>query len=127
VTVSFAEWVLVALGGSAGAVLRFLVGLGLARIAGAELPWGTLCVNLSGAFVAGLLVGMGDGRGLSANARLVLVTGFLGGFTTFSALGVETIRLAEQQGTLVAGANVAVSIVAGLALATAGLTLGRTL
>jgi len=127
VTVSFVECVLVALGGSAGAVARFLVGLGLARVAGPQLPWGTLAVNLSGTFAAGLLVGMGDGRGLSSNARLVLVTGFLGGFTTFSALSVETLRLAEQQGTLVAGANIAVTVLAGLALAAAGLALGRSL
>lgn len=126
-TVSFVECVLVALGGSAGAVARFLVGLGLARVAGPQLPWGTLAVNLSGTFAAGLLVGMGDGRGLSSNARLVLVTGFLGGFTTFSALSVETLRLAEQQGTLVAGANIAVTVLAGLALAAAGLALGRSL
>ena len=126
-SVSFVECVLVALGGSAGAVARFLVGLGLARVAGLAFPWGTLAVNLSGAFVAGVLIGMGDGRGLSSNARLVLVTGFLGGYTTFSALSVETLLLAEQQGTLVAGANVTVSVVAGLALALAGLALGRGL
>jgi fluoride exporter len=118
---------LVGLGGFAGAVSRFGVGVLLSTALGSSFPWGTLAVNLTGCFVAGVLIGMGDGRGLATGARLLLVTGFLGGYTTFSAFGVETVRLAEQQGMALAGANVATNVVGGLALAMIGLVVGRAL
>jgi fluoride exporter len=117
--------VLVGAGGACGSIARYLVSLALASLG--AFPYGTLAVNVTGCFVAGALVGLGDGRGLATPARLLLVTGFLGGYTTFSAFGVETIRLAESHGPLVAGANVLVGLGLGLGAAAAGLVVGRGL
>src|SRR5262249_31347544 len=106
---------------------RYLVGLSLTALLGAAFPYGTLAVNLTGSFVVGLLVGLGDGRGLASEARLFLVTGFLGGHTTFSAFSVETVRLAGQSGLLVAPVNVVTSVGVGLVAAMLGLAVGRGL
>lgn len=121
------DCLLVALGGSVGAITRYGAGVWLTTALGGVFPWGTLFVNVTGCFVAGVLIGVGDGRGLATGTRLLLVTGFLGGYTTFSAFGVETVRLAEQQGALVAAANLATNVVGGLALATVGLLVGRAI
>jgi CrcB protein len=118
---------LVGLGGLAGAIARFGVGAWLQAALGATFPWGTLAVNLTGCFVAGVLIGVGGERGLATGTRLLLVTGFLGGYTTFSAFGVETVRLAEQQGVALAAANVGTNVVGGIALAAVGLVVGRAL
>jgi CrcB protein len=122
-----ADLLLVALGGAVGSNARYLVGTWLAALLGATFPWGTLAVNLTGSFTAGLILGIADARGLAAGARLLLVTGFLGGYTTFSAFSVESVRLAEQQGILIAAANVLGSVGFGLAAAVGGLALGRGL
>ena len=122
-----ADLLLVALGGAVGSNVRFLVGTWGVALLGATFPWGTLAVNLTGSFAAGLLLGIADARGLGSGTRLLLVTGFLGGYTTFSAFSVETVRLAEQQGVLVAAANALGSVGFGLAAAIGGLALGRGL
>ena len=90
---------LVALGGAVGAGMRFGVSEGVVRlVAGGDAgtlrwPIATLIVNVVGCFVIGLLAPMaGDGR-ISAEARLMLVVGLLGGFTTFSAFGWEVLEL----------------------------------
>ena len=119
------ECALVATGGAIGAVARYLVGLAVAARLGVTLPWGTFAVNVTGSFAAGLLLGLGDGRGLTTSLRLLVVTGFLGGYTTFSAFSVETMHLLEQQGAGVAAANVLGSVVLGLLAAAAGLAVGR--
>lgn len=83
----------VALAGGAGAGLRYLLDLAVQRFAGARVPWGILAVNLSGAFALGLLsAGLVDAAGL-----WVLGTGLLGGYTTFSAVAVSTVLLAEER------------------------------
>jgi len=82
---------LVAAGGAAGSVARYLAGLA-ATMLGAGFPWGTLAVNLLGS----ALIGLAAGLGASGDARLLLVTGFLGGFTTFSAFSLEAVGLAGR-------------------------------
>jgi fluoride ion exporter CrcB/FEX len=77
---------LVALGGATGSVLRYLVSMQAAVHLGAGFPWGTLAVNVLGSAAIGLLGGMG----LGGAWRLLLMTGLLGGFTTFSAFSLET-------------------------------------
>jgi CrcB protein len=121
---------LVFLGGGAGSVLRFAVG----RLASAwfpgSFPWGTFLVNLSGSFAAGLLIGLIGSRvgAEPGTTQLLLMTGFLGGFTTFSAFSMDTITLAGRQPGLAAAyviGTVAVSLLAamtGLWLARAGAT-----
>lgn len=89
---------LVALGGALGSVLRWLVGGWMqAALPGSAFPWGTFTVNALGSFAIGALLGIPVDRGLvPPAARLLLVTGFLGGFTTFSAYSHETLQLARD-------------------------------
>lgn len=88
---------LVALGGATGSVLRYGVALAGARLVPAAFPWGTLTVNVAGSFAIGALLTAFESRGaLPLEARLTLVTGLLGGFTTFSAFSWETLALARS-------------------------------
>lgn len=113
----------VALGGALGASGRYLTGLAAIRLMGTGFPWGTLAVNVIGSFVMGVIVvTLGH---LSANRFApFLMTGLLGGFTTFSAFSLDALTLWErgEQGLAVAYATASVllslaAIVAGLALA----------
>lgn len=120
---TMALWVAVAAAGGCGAVLRFVVDGEVARLVTSRLPLGTMVVNLSGAFVLGLL----DGRVLSASAALIVGTGVLGAYTTFSTWMLETQRLAEERQSKWALANIALSLLLGIAAAAAGLWIGRHL
>lgn len=113
---------LVALGGALGSVARFkLSGWVLHQTPGWRFPAGTLAVNLIGCFIAGLLAGMAVKQDVfTAEARVFLFTGLLGGFTTFSAFGLETLLLFKRGEAGVALANVVVSIVVGLLVAWLG-------
>jgi CrcB protein len=113
----------VALLGGAGAVARFLLDGAVAARAGRAFPWGTLAVNLSGAFLLGLLVG----AALSGDGLRLLGTGLLGGYTTFSTWALETHRQAEDGRGRAALLNLAISLVLGVACAWAGRRLGMTL
>jgi CrcB protein len=113
----------VALLGGAGAVARFLLDGAVSSRAGRGFPWGTLAVNLSGAFLLGLVVG----AALSGDALRLLGTGLLGAYTTFSTWAFEAHRLAEDGRMRGAVANLAVSLVLGLACAWAGRRLGMAL
>lgn len=88
------ELLLVAVGGAAGSVAR-VVASGLAyRLASPWFPWGTFSVNVLGSCLFGVFVGMGVARGgLSPDTRAFLLSGLLGGFTTFSAFSFETVEL----------------------------------
>ena len=113
---------LVALGGALGSVLRWAVTIGVARATREPaFPWGTLAVNLAGSLVIGVLLGIATDRGaLAAPARLLLVTGLLGGFTTFSAFSWEALALLRAGHTWAAGGYVTGSVLGGLAAAAAG-------
>lgn len=93
------QLLLVALGGALGAVIRFLLGTWISRFAGPDFPWGTFAINVSGAFLIGIVLGLGNNGVLSANARLFLAVGVLGGYTTFSTFSYETLSLV-QDGTM---------------------------
>lgn len=85
---------LVALGGALGCVLRYVAGALLTR---SDYPWGTVAVNLAGSFViAVLMFGAVARGGLGPDARLLLVTGVLGGFTTMSSFAYETTAFLES-------------------------------
>lgn len=114
----------VAIGGAAGSMLRYLVTLGAARLFGPGFPVGTFAVNLLGSFVMGLLVGVLTGRGALHLAPLLL-TGVLGGFTTFSAFSLDTVVLWERGQTGTALLYVLLSVVLSLAALWAGLVLAR--
>ena len=108
---------LVGLGGAAGSVLRYAVSLAFAK---SSFPYATLLVNAVGCLLIGLaLPAWNRAPILSENLRLLLVVGFLGGFTTFSALGHETAVLL-QHSPLRAAMNVLVNVTAGLAAVLVG-------
>jgi CrcB protein len=113
-------------GAVAGAPLRYFVGSRVQAWLGGEFPWGTFVVNVSGCFAIGLLLGLADQRDfLSREARLLLVTGFLGSYTTFSAFGWETYELARSEDILRAAANAAASVVLGVLAVWAGAALAK--
>jgi CrcB protein len=118
---------LVALGGALGSVGRFkLSGWVLHHTMDWRFPAGTFAVNIAGCLLAGLLAGLAEKYELfSADIRLLLFTGLLGGFTTFSAFGLETMFLLRKGELLIAGANVALSVAAGLLALWLGLGVAR--
>lgn len=113
---------LVALGGALGSVARFkLSGWVLHQTPNWRFPAGTLAVNLIGCFIAGLLAGLAVKQDVfTAEVRVLLFTGLLGGFTTFSAFGLETLLLLKRGEASVAAANVVISVVVGLLVAWLG-------
>jgi CrcB protein len=113
---------LVAAGGALGAAARFLAAAGVARLCGDRFPWGTLAVNVTGCLAIGLLMGALQGR---EGWRLLLVTGFLGAYTTFSAFGGETVDLLRRDEWGRAGLYVLGSVAAGLAAVRVGMVLTR--
>lgn len=113
----------VALGGAVGAVARHGVNIGAGRLLGPGFPAGTLAVNIAGSFLMGLLVVVLAGRG-NALAPL-LMTGALGGFTTFSAFSLDTVTLWQRGQGAVALAYVAASVGLSLAALLAGLAVGH--
>jgi len=117
---------IVALGGALGSVLRYKVGaLVLHHVGTAAFPYGTFAVNVAGCLAAGLLAGLGERFAfLTADVRLFLFTGFLGGFTTFSAFGVETIALIERGAWGMAAGYVSLSVACGLAALWLALKIG---
>lgn len=118
---------LVALGGAIGASLRHLVGVLTLRIFGPGFPWGTLTVNILGSFVMGVIVEVIARRfSASMELRLFLMTGMLGGFTTFSSFSLDTAFLWERGETVVAFGYVVGSVVLSIAALFAGLALVRS-
>ena len=113
----------VALLGGAGAVARFLLDGAVAERAGRAFPWGTLAVNLSGAFALGLLAGLA----LTGDARRLAGTGLLAAYTTFSTWALEAHRQGEDGRLRDAALNLAGSLALGLACAWAGQELGTAL
>lgn len=107
---------LVALGGALGSVARYLLsGVALHHTVEWRFPLGTFAVNVIGCLAVGVLGGLVVKHDLlSAEARLFLFTGVAGGFTTFSAFGLETFYLLRRGELLVAGGYVAASVIAGL-------------
>lgn len=111
---------LVALGGALGAACRFLVGVGVMRFTGpTEFPLAIITVNVIGSFLMGAFVVAAAHKGLTHYSPFVM-TGILGGFTTFSAFSLETVTLIERGQIAAAGAYVALSV----ALSLCGLMLG---
>lgn len=105
----------VALGGMLGSLSRWGVDEAMPGAAAGAWPWATLTVNLVGAFVVGALLSSGILEGRPPWWRALLVTGVLGGFTTFSALALETGVMLEVGRPAAAAGYLAITVVAGLA------------
>ena len=120
------QLLLVLLGGGIGSAARYLTGVWITERLGAAFPWGTLVVNVVGSFLIGLIATLADERGrLGPDLRLFLVGGVLGGFTTFSAFSLETLRLLDGREPLRAVLNVLGSVVLAFAAAALGIAVGR--
>lgn len=120
------RWLWIFLGGGVGAVLRYELGGWVQAHTGAAFPWGTFAVNALGCLAIGLLATWFDERGAGGlELRALLVTGVLGGFTTFSAFGLETWRLLESSAFLAAAGNAVGSVVVCVASVALGVALGR--
>ena len=111
---------LVALGGAGGSVLRYL----LSNI-NTSFPWGTLTVNVLGSLLIGLLVGFVSKGVLSPEMKLLLVTGFCGGFTTFSTFANESFGMMKTGGILLTALYVGASVVIGILAVWGGMMLSN--
>jgi fluoride exporter len=112
---------LIALGGAAGSVLRYLVGGAVQRSSASGFPFGTMFVNVAGCFLIGIFVRSLLNMQTSAELRALLVVGFCGGFTTFSTFSFETMGLLEGGEYTRATTYVVVSVVSCLAATMAGM------
>lgn len=108
----------VAVGGALGAVLRHLASVSLAGRG--RIPWGVLVVNVAGSFIAGLALGLP----LDPTVKLIVLTGFCGGLTTFSTLSVDTLQLILDGKRRAAAVSMLLNLALGIPAVLAGLTLG---
>lgn len=119
---------LVALGGGLGASARYLTSLAALRIAGPHFPWGTILVNIIGSFAMGVLIETLTRRtGTSMEVRSFLATGFLGGFTTFSAFSLDFALMWERGDQWIGAIYLSASVVLSILALFAGLSLVRAI
>jgi CrcB protein len=120
------DLLLVGIGGFLGAIFRRVVDLWVSDRFGSVFPLGTLVINLSGAFLVGLLFAWALERDvLPREIRGPVMIGFLGAYTTFSTWMLESWRLVEDGASALAAFNLAGSVALGLVAVVAGLALGR--
>jgi fluoride exporter len=119
-------YLLIGVGGFAGAIMRYLVDGVVSDRTGAAFPWGTLVVNATGSFILGLLFALTTERAiLPAEVRGPLMIGFVGAYTTFSTYMLESWSLIEGGAYGPALANLAGSVAIGLIAVSLGLLVGR--
>ncbi|WP_228559017.1 fluoride efflux transporter CrcB [Catenulispora pinisilvae] len=106
-----------------GAPARYLLDKAIVGRRASVLPTGTMAINVTGAFVLGLLTGLALHDGMPKNVVTIAGTGFCGAYTTFSTFSHDTMRLVEDGSIIEASWNVAISLAAGMAAAAAGLGL----
>jgi len=121
------SYLVVFIGAGLGGLCRYLSVTTMHRVfSGISFPIGTLFVNLLGCFLIGLIAQLAESRSfLSGDVRLFLTVGFLGGFTTFSSFGYETLQLIRDGQVLYAFGNVALQLLCGLVLVWLGTVVGR--
>lgn len=117
----FKAMIIAGLGGFLGTCLRFLTGKLAHAITSSAFPWGTFAVNITGSFVIGIFFGLAEkSHVISPAMSAFLITGFCGGFTTFSSFSDDMYLLLQQKQWLSFGLYTALSFVLGLALVWAG-------
>lgn len=117
---------LLALAGGAGAAARFVVDGAVRSRVKTALPWATILINVSGSLALGLIAGLVMRGHAPESLQLVLGTGFLGGYTTFSTASLETIRLLQSGRTVLAVVNGVGSMAVSVAAAGAGVWCAQT-
>lgn len=121
------SWLLVALGGAAGALARFGVGQAVAPRPPGAFPWATFGINVAGSLILGVVMALTHGSDGGWRLRALLVIGFCGGFTTFSSFSYETLGLIEARAYGAAALYVLGSCAAALAAVAAGVRLSERL
>ncbi|MBK7009502.1 MAG: CrcB family protein [Saprospiraceae bacterium] len=114
-------FVYVFMGGGIGAVCRYALGLWLGRSEANVIPWHTLLSNVLACLIAGMLIAWLPKSGYYSEGRLWLLTGFCGGFSTFSTFGVETIFMLQRGHSLAALSYMALSLASCLMAVVAGI------
>ncbi|WP_149401788.1 fluoride efflux transporter CrcB [Dictyobacter arantiisoli] len=118
------QLVLIGSAGAFGAVARYVLGHLVASRVGSTFPFGTLIINVSGSFVIGVLFALTARHLLSTTGQLILATGFLGGYTTFSSMSWEGVQLARAGSLRASVLYLGENVVLGLLAASAGIALG---
>lgn len=122
------EWLAIFIGGGIGSVARYATGLGCASMCGKSFPYGTLAVNTAGSFLILFFMTLALERlTITPTMRLLIVTGFLGGFTTFSSFTFETLTLAMAGEGGKALLNLLATVVLGFAAGVGGIAVARML
>ncbi len=115
------EAMIVGLGGCVGSVGRYLIGgLVLHQAGSMKFPLSTFLINVAGCLLIGVLGGLGERHHITLEAKLFLMTGVLGGFTTFSAFGLETMSLLKRGDVGIAALYAGLSVALGVAAVWAG-------
>mgnify|MGYP003574939867 FL=1 len=122
----FKQILLVGLGGAIGSIFRFLTSSLVARYALNGFPLGTFIANILGCFILGICVGVfGKNPTENENLRLLFVTGFCGGYTTFSTFASENIQMLQQQNYMMLATYTLASLLVGFLAVAIGLNLGK--
>jgi CrcB protein len=122
-----ARFLLICLGGAIGTGARHMIAVWMARVTVTGFPYGTLLVNLSGSFALGVLMQLSlSTQMVTADMRLIIATGILGGFTTYSAFNYETLALLREQAWGLALAYAAVTLIGCLVCGALGIGIART-
>ncbi len=119
------HWLIVFIGGGLGAAARHGINRAGLGILGPGFPWWTMAVNVSGSFLIGLLAGLFGSMETGQDMRLFLITGVLGGYTTFSAFSLDALTLWERGAFQQAGLYVLGSVILSLLAAAVGLMATR--
>jgi fluoride exporter len=115
---------IIGLAGALGALARYILGRFIAERAGSQFPLGTLFINVTGAFAIGLLFAFAGRKLINPAIQIVLATGFLGGYTSFSTMSWEGVQLARGGSTRLSLLYFSGNVAIGLLAATLGMALG---
>jgi CrcB protein len=122
------RFLLICLGGAAGTAARYGVQVWARAALGTVFPWGTLFVNLLGSFLIGVIMYVGThSEVMSVTTRMALVTGVMGGFTTYSSFNYETLSLVQERSLALSALNVGATLFGCWIAGVLGLVVGRRL
>jgi CrcB protein len=122
-----AKLIMLALAGAAGTISRYAVSGFVQRLNGTDFPWGTYAVNAAGCLLFGIIWALYEGKMISPEARVIILVGFMGAFTTFSSFAFETSQFFRDGQLTYAALNILVQNLSGLALFFAGLFMGKSI